>query len=335
MLSGASSLLASVCFAAEKPRIQVNDYIIHVAVTPQTHQLKAQARVKFTALEDINIATFELHNALRPTRVDRRQRPDAPVERVSQDSTVRISLPATLTKGSSDTLIFEYEGAIQSARRQPGAGTEAGLHRRSDHLSAVRRALVSHGRLRHQPLHFHHQRERARGLHGDRQRQDERRGPGRSRRRPPASRKGSAGRRSTHLATPRGGQTVTFTYQDQPSFPGTIIIGKYVQTKSSEGGLSINVYTTPEHKSCATQLRRHRDQGVFLLHHALRSAVQPEPERGRAAERHRAFGLGAGDRRHGRPQFHREGQLPPAGQHASRISGSEPWSARPPRTTGG
>ena len=42
--------LASVCFAAEKPRIQVDDYIIHVAVTPETHQLKAQARVKFTGL---------------------------------------------------------------------------------------------------------------------------------------------------------------------------------------------------------------------------------------------------------------------------------------------
>ncbi len=61
--------LASVCFAAEKPRLQVDDYIIHVAVTPQTHELKAQARVKFTALDDVNIATFELHNALRPTRV--------------------------------------------------------------------------------------------------------------------------------------------------------------------------------------------------------------------------------------------------------------------------
>ena len=67
-------LFIATCFAAEKPRIQVNDYIIHVVVTPQTHQLKAQARVKFTALEDINIATFELHNALAPDARDRHQR---------------------------------------------------------------------------------------------------------------------------------------------------------------------------------------------------------------------------------------------------------------------
>ncbi len=116
------SLFVSTCFAAEKPRIQVNDYIIHVAVTPQNHQLKAQARVKFTALEDINIATFELHNALRPTRVIDTNGQSLPVERVSSDSTVRISLPATLTKGSSDTLIFEYEGAIQSGDDSPVPG---------------------------------------------------------------------------------------------------------------------------------------------------------------------------------------------------------------------
>jgi tetratricopeptide (TPR) repeat protein len=56
----------------------------------------------------------------------------------------------------------------------------------------------------------------------------------------------------TRLPTPAGGQTVTFTYEDRPSFPGTILIGKYVQTKSSEGGLNINVYSTAEHKAAAT-----------------------------------------------------------------------------------
>ena len=67
--------------------------------TPQTHQLKAQARVKFTALEDINIAIFELHNALRPTRVIDANGQTLSVERVSQDSTIRISLPRRLDQG--------------------------------------------------------------------------------------------------------------------------------------------------------------------------------------------------------------------------------------------
>ena len=83
-----------ICFAAEKPRIQVNDYIIHVAVTPQTHQLKAQARVKFTALEDINIATFECTTTLGQHASSIPNGHTLPAERVSQDSTVRIALPA-------------------------------------------------------------------------------------------------------------------------------------------------------------------------------------------------------------------------------------------------
>ena len=69
-------------------------------VTPQTHQIKALARVKFTALDDINIASFELHNALRPTRVLDANGQPLSAERVSQDSTVRISLPNGLSKGS-------------------------------------------------------------------------------------------------------------------------------------------------------------------------------------------------------------------------------------------
>ena len=85
--------LVSTCFAAEKPRIQINDVAVNAVVSPQTHQIKAQARVKFTALDDINIAVFELHNDLRPTGVFDSSGQALSAERVSQDSTVRIALP--------------------------------------------------------------------------------------------------------------------------------------------------------------------------------------------------------------------------------------------------
>ena len=250
LVAGSIMVLASVCFAAEKPRIQVDDYIIHVAVTPETHQLKAQARVKFTALEDVNIATFELHNDLRPTRVIDLNGQTLSAERVSQDSTVRISLPSTLNKGSSDTLVFEYEGAIQTADDSPVQGLKLayigdpityllyagrwfpmvgyGIDRFTSTISVSvppGYTVIGSGKQSAAP------------------------GPeieaGTS-----TARKGSS-TTLTRLATPGGGQTTTFTYTDHPSFPGTIIIGKYVQTKSSEGGLGINVYTTPEHKQFA------------------------------------------------------------------------------------
>ncbi len=244
--------LVTTCFAADKTRIQVDDYIIHVAVTPQNHQIKAQARVKFTALDDVNIATFELHNALRPTRVIDTAGQVMQVERVSQDSTVRISLPSTLTKGSSDTLIFEYEGALQTGDDSPVQGLK--LAYIGDPISYLLYAgrwfpMVGYGINRFTstisvsvPAGYTviGSGKESTGAGGDVEEEK------------PAARKGSQ-KDLTRLATPAGGKTYTFNYQEHSSFPGTIIIGKYEQTKSSEGGLNINVYTTAEHKAFATQ----------------------------------------------------------------------------------
>ncbi len=246
------TIFVSTCFAAEKPRIQVNDYIIHVVVTPQTHQLKAQARVKFTALEDINIATFELHNALRPTRVIDTSGQSLPVERVSSDSTVRISLPSTLSKGASATLIFEYEGAVQSADDSPVPGLK--LAYVGDPITYLLYAgrwfpMVGYGTNRFTaiisvsvPAGYT---VIASGKESAAPGPEVEEGA-------PAPRRGQPKDAITRLATPAGGQTLTFTYEDRPSFPGTVVIGKYVQTKSTEGGLNINVYTTAEHKAAAT-----------------------------------------------------------------------------------
>ncbi len=244
-------LFIATCFAAEKPRIQVSDYIIHVVVTPQTHQLKAQARVKFTALEDINIATFELHNALRPTRVIDTSGQSLPVERVSSDSTVRISLPSTLSKGASDTLIFEYEGAVQSADDSPVPGLK--LAYIGDPITYLLYAgrwfpMVGYGTNRFTATISVSVPAGYTVLASGK----ENAAPG-----PEVEEGAPAPRKApkdaiTRLATPGGGQTLTFTYEDRPSFPGTVVIGKYVQTKSTEGGLNINVYTTAEHKAAAT-----------------------------------------------------------------------------------
>jgi tRNA U55 pseudouridine synthase TruB len=53
--------------AAEKNRIEVSDYRIEATINPEKHHLWARAQVKFSALDDISIAIFELHNDLRPT----------------------------------------------------------------------------------------------------------------------------------------------------------------------------------------------------------------------------------------------------------------------------
>ena len=48
--------------AAERTRLRVDDYQIDAELTPHTHKITARAKVKFTALETINAASFELHN---------------------------------------------------------------------------------------------------------------------------------------------------------------------------------------------------------------------------------------------------------------------------------
>ncbi|HLI62688.1 MAG TPA: M1 family aminopeptidase, partial [Terriglobales bacterium] len=245
-------VLVATCFAAEKPRIQVNDYVIHAVVTPQMHQIKAQARVKFTALEDIDTAIFELHNDLRPTQVTDANGQPLQAERVSSDSTVRVSLPATLSKGSSDTLIFEYEGTIRTADNSPVPGLKVAYI--GDPITYLLYAgrwfpMVGYGINRYTatisvsvPPGYTVIASGHRSA-----------GPGPEiEEAAPAPRKVRAEETAARLAAPAGGQTVTFTYEDRPSFPGTILIGKYLQTKSSEGGLDINVYTLPEHKAAAT-----------------------------------------------------------------------------------
>ena len=62
-------LLIAPSWAAEKTRLRVDDYQIDAELTPHTHKISARAKVKFTALEDLNMAIFELHNDLRVTKV--------------------------------------------------------------------------------------------------------------------------------------------------------------------------------------------------------------------------------------------------------------------------
>src|SRR5580698_3430633 len=116
------ALVTAPSWAAEKAHLRVEDYQIEVELTPHLHQISACAKVKFTALQDLNTAVFELHNALRVTRVlDERGQPLS-AERVTQDSTVRVPLPAGLPKDSSTTLTFEYEGTLETADESPVPG---------------------------------------------------------------------------------------------------------------------------------------------------------------------------------------------------------------------
>ena len=123
-------LICAVCLvavsrparAAERSRIQVTDYIIDADLAPKTHHITAKAKVKFTALDDISTAVFELNNALRVTRVTSEVGRLLPTERVTQDFTVRVSLPEGMSKNQSQTITFDYEGVLNTADDSPVEG---------------------------------------------------------------------------------------------------------------------------------------------------------------------------------------------------------------------
>src|SRR5258708_5146324 len=109
-------------WAADKTHLRVDDYQIEAELTPHLHQISARAKVKFTALQDLSVAIFELHNDLRVTRVLDEKNQPLSAERVTQDSTVRVPLPAGLAKDASTTLTFEYEGQLETADDSPVPG---------------------------------------------------------------------------------------------------------------------------------------------------------------------------------------------------------------------
>src|SRR5271156_2841699 len=231
------SLVSIPARAAEKTRLRVDDYQIDAELTPHLHQISARAKVKFTALQDLNTATFELHNGLRVTKVLDEHNQPLSAERVTQDSTVRVSLPAGLSKGASTTLTFEYEGEIESADDSPVPGLKlAYIGDDTSYLLYAGRwfPVSGYGLNRFTakisvtvPAHML--------VIGS--------GKSTVADNPPSKKPNSNG-----LPT----KTFTFAYA-KPSFPGTIIAGSFQEYKSDDAGMDLHVFFKPTHQALAPE----------------------------------------------------------------------------------
>lgn len=242
VLWGMSALLLLILattpsWAAEKARLRVDDYQIQAELTPHLHQISAKAKVKFTALQDLNTAIFELHNGLRVTKVlDEKDQPLS-AERVTQDSTVRVPLPNGLAKDASTTLTFEYEGEIENADDSPVPGLKlAYIGDDTSYLLYSGRwfPVSGYGLNRFTatisvtvPAHML--------VIGS--------GKSRVTDNPPSNKPNSNG-----LPT----KTFTFVY-DKPSFPGTIVAGIFQEYKSDEAGMDLHLFFKPDHQKLAPE----------------------------------------------------------------------------------
>jgi tetratricopeptide (TPR) repeat protein len=228
-------LLAMPSWAADKARLRVDDYQIEAELQPHLHQITARAKIKFTALQDLSVAIFELHNDLRVTKVIDEKGQPLSAERVTQDSTVRVPLPAGLAKDASTTLTFEYEGQLESGDNGPVPGLKLayigddtsylfysgrwfpvsgyGLNRFTSVISVTVPAhmlVIGSGQSSVTDV--------------------------------------APSKKPTASVLP----TKTFTFvSTKPSFPGTIVAGVFQEYKSDEAGMDLHVFFKPTHQSIA------------------------------------------------------------------------------------
>ena len=117
------ALAAAVGLQAQddrRARIDVDSYIIDVAVSPDSQTINARARIRFMPIDDQSTAlTFELNNALSISRITDDKGQALQSSRNQSDNTVRVSIPGGLPKGQPATLIFSYDGRLSGAEESP------------------------------------------------------------------------------------------------------------------------------------------------------------------------------------------------------------------------
>jgi len=236
-----TSVASRPALAAEKTRLRVDDYQIDVELLPQTHKLTARAAVKVTALEDLSVATFQLNNALRITKLtDANNKPLTP-ERNTQDSSVRFALSSGLAKNASTTFTFEYEGTLESADESPVQGLKlAYVGPDTSYLlySGLWFPVAGYGVNRFTstisvtvPAHMVAI------------------GSGKESSAAATGAAAAAKKAATALANSK-----TFTFKwDKPSFPGTIIAGTFQEFKSEDAGIDLHVFFKPNHQNLGAE----------------------------------------------------------------------------------
>jgi tetratricopeptide (TPR) repeat protein len=135
MLRNFSIVLALVVTASSlgaqerRSRIDVEHYVINAEINENTQTLAAKAAVRFTPLEDVSNATFELNNALNVSRVVDAAGRQIPASRSQQDFSVRLSFDQPLPKGKPVTVTFDYDGRLTGNEDSPVYGIKfAAIH---------------------------------------------------------------------------------------------------------------------------------------------------------------------------------------------------------------
>ena len=113
---------ASAWAAPVRVPMQINGDVINADLDPSVNRLTATADVNFTAVEELSAPTFELNNGLQVTKATDAQGKPLEYERLTNNNTVRFTLPTPLPKGTTTTWHFEYSGTLKGADTSPVEG---------------------------------------------------------------------------------------------------------------------------------------------------------------------------------------------------------------------
>jgi aminopeptidase N len=237
--------------APVRQQINITGYVISVDIDPTTSRLSATADVSFTALEDLTTASFELNNGLNITSLTDNTGAALNSERLSANSTVRITVPNPIPKGSSNTFHFAYSGALVGSETSPVDGIK--LAAIADPVSI----LLYPGRWF--PMT---------GLFTDRFTSE-------IHVRVPADYTAVGSGVGSKQALPDGRNEFVFTWT-RPGFPGSIVAGKFLPAISTSGLNNIHVYVTDKHKAGAVDFAQQAGREFEYM-----TSVFGQPESGR------------------------------------------------------
>jgi predicted negative regulator of RcsB-dependent stress response len=237
--------------APVRPQLNVTGYVISADLDPALGKLTASADVTFTALEDLTTTSFELNNGLAITKLTDKAGNALNSERLTSNSTVRITLPGLLAKNSVNTFHFEYSGILTGSDTSPVEGIK---------MAAVGDPISM---LLYPGAWFP-----MTGLYTDRF-------TAAIDVRVPAGYTAVGSGTPTKKTMPDGRTDFSFTWS-KPGFPGTIVAGKFLPAVGGSGYSNIHVYVTDKRKANAAEFAALAGREFEYL-----TSVFGQPESGR------------------------------------------------------
>jgi aminopeptidase N len=207
-----------------EPRFEVTKYTINAELFPSTHVLSSKARIEFVPKSDLTTLNFELHSSLRVEKVTDASGREARFRQNGLELNVDFLNPAP--QGKPSFIAVNYGGPLASAEGSPVENLKLA------YVGSEGSYLLYAGRWF--PVSGYGVDRFAATMNIT----------------VPSDETVIASGKSGSPTRETGKVTYSFSY-DQPSFPGTVIAGRYAVQPATTAGADITLYLKPGHENFA------------------------------------------------------------------------------------